>query len=141
MRIAYKDLEFDIPVEGWEAMVNSPKTRSRALTLQALCNLELKAAVGAHHTPRQDDILAEVQRLQREMGVEPLKRSPFQIQKNLQKLKKEKHVFYKEGIPAKPEGRQRGGPTSPWASRYVYPLIYETLKSAGKGHKVVDKPE
>jgi len=75
MKIKYKDLEYDILVEGWEREVANPKTRSKALTLQALCILELKAVVDGWRWPTQLDILAEVQRLQREMGVTPLKNS------------------------------------------------------------------
>ena len=129
MLIKYKDIEFDIPIEGWDEEVASPRKRSKALTLQAICNLELKSAVGGGLPPRQRDILHEVRRLQAELGVKVLsEKSEYQIEKNIKKLLAEKHIFYKEEVPPKSRGRGRGGKTSPWASRYVYPLIYEQMK-------------
>ena len=128
MLIKHEDVEFDIHVEGWDKMLQSPKTRSRALTLQALCNLELGTALGASPPPTQQAILEEVRRLQKKMGVKQLgPNSIYQIERNIKSLLKDKHIFYKEGIPPKKRKVGRGGPSSPWASRYVYPLIHEML--------------
>lgn len=117
-----RELNLDVP--DWEAMLRSEKMRNRALTLQAMANLEIKMVTNMARAPGQRDILREVQRLQKQRDWPVFSNnSKWQIQKNILTLIEEGHV-----ISLDHEERQgKRGPHSPWRTVYIFPLLQNAL--------------
>jgi len=98
-----------VTVPGWADLVAEHPTR--ALTLQALTNLELAYHLGQSlRRPTRKTILAEVIRL----GADLSSASLQTIQRHLDTLVKSGHLIIPPDCQA-----HRGRSVSPWRSRYV----------------------
>jgi hypothetical protein len=120
-------LEDWVHVEGWDEMWQNPRTKNRAYTLLALANLEAMVYLRNEASPTQQDILEE----QRKLGSTLSQKSINQVAKNIKKLAADGHIIYRadsNGANPGENPRGRGGPTSPWSTQYVYPLIRNRLK-------------
>ena len=111
---------------GFDSMMENATKRNRALTLWALCRLELLQVTESEPPPTQQMILEEVKALQKELGWPVYGNSGYQIQKNLTILERDHHVVRKVA-KRQYTGRGRGGPTSPWMSVYIFPYIKKLL--------------
>jgi len=101
-----------IHVPGFDQMKD--ELPNKALCLQAMANLEIAAALYGKNQPTQKMILREMIRL----GSNLSPTSQKVVNENIHRLKDDGHVVYKEGYEPNRDGG-RGGPTSPWRTRYV----------------------
>ena len=116
----------EISVPGWEELLDKHSTW--AFTLQGMANLEYRQATLGNPAPTQQDILKEVRRLQRQNGYKVLGvKSGYMIQKAIKKLIDLGHVHPKTGYETNRKGG-RGGPASPWVTKYIFPLIDQSVK-------------
>jgi hypothetical protein len=123
-------LNQSVHVEGWDNMYGNERTRNRALTLQAMANLEAKMYTQQQKgPPTQQEIIEELIALGGTLSIT----SVYQVNKNIKRLMKDGHIVYRTDTREPEESgkktRGRGGPTSPWATQYVYPLIKSILNN------------
>jgi len=110
----------DIFVPGWAAMLRQNK--NRALTLRAMINLEIKQYLYGHAAPTQLAILEESIRI----GADLSPTSQKSTSGHIKHLIDDEHVVYRTAYKS-PE-RGRGGPTSPWMTRYVSSMLANFLR-------------
>lgn len=119
------ELDKSVRVDGWSSMIEVKRTKNRAFTLQAMANLEVRMFTKGGPPPTQETIMQEAIRL----GATLSPKSIQQISRNIHKLIEDGHVIYVADEEERPE-RGRGGPTSPWRTQYIYPLVKNLLRNS-----------
>ena len=116
----------ELTIPGWDEMMEEQPNKAR--TLQAMANLEIRAAVYGEEPPKQKTILEEMNRLGADLSPTSVK----VVSENIHALIDEGHVVYKMDYQSRKgqEGRGRGGPTSPWRTRYITRYLKRTLSGA-----------
>jgi hypothetical protein len=123
MKNMMQTIRGQLEIPGWDEL--QEKHPTRALVLQAMINLELRAAFDGHESPKQTTILAEVNRLGGKLSPKSVKI----INEHIHNLIDQGYVVYKPGSKSNEGRRGRGGPASPWRTKYVAPYLRSLLEN------------